>query len=120
MTGKPVSELATLLGETAFVRLAEAFGGTRLYVPATMKPDHEIVRAIGADAAAILSDQLGGAATIRVPLAREQRARHYRAQGRSNAQIARMLGMAETGVDKLFARMQDAPAKGSAQFDLFA
>ncbi len=119
MTSRSGPELEELLGETALVRLAEAFGGTRLYVPATMKPEHEIVRVIGMDAAVLLSKRLGGAATIRVPLARELRARHYRATGKSNAQIARALGITETGVDKLVARMTDAPAKGSAQLDLF-
>lgn len=120
MTRRPSPELEALIGEAALIRLAEAFGGTRLYVPATMKADHDIVRAIGTQAAAILSDRLGGAATIRVPLAREQRARHYRAQGKSNAQIARALGVTESGIDKLIARMANAPAKGSAQLDLFA
>lgn len=118
MTGRSPSELASVIGEVAFVRLAEAFGGTRLYVPANLKPDHEIIRAIGADAARRLVERFAPVA-IRVPLAREERTRHYRAAGRSNAQIASALGMTETGVDKLIARMQDAPAKGSNQLDLF-
>nr|WP_277924248.1 LuxR C-terminal-related transcriptional regulator [Sphingomonas sp. CROZ-RG-20F-R02-07] len=55
---------------------------------------------------------------VRVPLAREQRALHYRAIGKSNAQIARALGITESAVDKLFRRRSDAPAKGSAQLGL--
>jgi hypothetical protein len=113
-------ELAELIGERAYVRLAEEFGGTRLYVPATIGPDHDIAKVVGLSAARILSERLGGAATIRVPLAREARARQYRAAGWSNAKIARALGITETGVDKLFGRMPDAPAKGSNQLDLFA
>lgn len=118
MTSRPGPELETLLGEVAFVRLAEAFGGTRLYVPTNITPDHEIAAAIGIDAAKALSARLAPD-VIRVPLAREQRALHYRALGRSNAQIARSLGITETGVDRLFKRRPDAPAKGSVQLSLF-
>lgn len=112
------NELKALLGEDGFVALAQSFGGTRLYVPTSIEADHEIAQAIGADAAKLLSRHYSPD-TIRVPLARNERARHYRARGLSNAQIARKLGMAETGVDKLFARMADAPTKGSAQLSLF-
>lgn len=102
-------ELAALIGEDALIALAESRGGTRLYVPA----DPAILTpAIGALAAARLADRYGGA-TLRAPLARERRARHYRAQGLSNADIARRLGLTETGVDKMFARMASPPAKGS-------
>lgn len=110
-------ELPALLGDAAFVALAEAFGGTRLYVPQTIGEDHEIAQAIGLDAARRLSRR-HSPSWIRVPLAREARARHYRAQGLSNAAIARRLGITETGVDKLFRRMIAPPAKGSAQISL--
>ncbi len=119
MSAKPGPELVALIGEKALVRLAEAFGGTRLYVPANMPADHAIVRAIGVDAAGRLSERLAPD-VVRVPLAKDLRARHYRAAGRSNAQIASALGMTETGVEKLFRRMPDAPKKGSDQLDLFA
>lgn len=112
------NSLKALLGEACFVALAQAFGGTRLYVPRAIAADHEIAQAIGLDAARLLSKRYSPD-TIRVPLARNERARHYRALGMTNAQIARKLGMAETGVDKLFARMVDPPAKGSAQLSLF-
>lgn len=118
MIGELSNDLKALLGEDGFVALAQAFGGTRLYVPTAIPADHEIAQAIGREAADLLSRRYSPA-TIRVPLARSERARHYRALGLSNAQIARKLGMAETGVDKLFARMADAPTKGSAQLSLF-
>ncbi|MES2987657.1 MAG: hypothetical protein V4808_07110 [Pseudomonadota bacterium] len=112
-------QLKSLLGEAAFVALAEAFGGTRLYVPHTIPADHEIARAIGIEAAARLSKRLAPD-TIRMPLARELRARHYRAHNLSNAAIARKLGLTEGGVEKLFKRMDNPPAKGSAgQLHLF-
>jgi hypothetical protein len=109
--------LRLLLGDAAMVSLAQAFGGRRLYVPEKIDSTHPITTAIGADAAAKLSRRYS-LAFIRVPLARELRARHYRAQGRSNGEIATKLGITETGVDKLFARMERPPVKGSGQLSL--
>ena len=103
MTRGPGPDLLKLLGEPAFVALAEAFGGTRLYVPAKLTADHDIVRAVGAEAAERLSQRLAPD-YVTVPLAREIRARHYRALGQSKAQVARRLGMTENGVQKLLKR----------------
>jgi hypothetical protein len=119
MSGRGGPELVALIGEEALVRLAEAFGGTRLFVPVKMTARHEIAKAIGIEAARKLSDRIAPD-VIRVPLAREQRARHYRgALGLSNAQVARKLGIVEPAVNKMFARMDNVPAKGS-QLSLFA
>lgn len=109
--------LRALLGAEALVSLAEAFGGRGLYVPQEIGADHPIVRAVGIHAAAKLAKRYS-LAFIRVPLARELRARHYRAKGLSNGEIASKLGITETGVDKLFARMERPPAKGSGQLPL--
>lgn len=110
--------LKALLGVDAFIALAEQFGGRRLYVPQTIGPEHEITAAVGIEAAAKLCRRYS-LAFIRVPLARELRARHYRSRGLSNGQIASKLGITETGVDKLFARMSRPPGKGSSdQLDL--
>ena len=107
------ANLKALLGEDRFVALAEAFGGTRLYIPQTVTADHEIAKAIGLDHALKLSKRYAPD-TIRVPLAREDRAVHYRANGLGNAQIARKLGMTEAGIDQMFGRMSKPPVKGSA------
>lgn len=107
------TNLKALLGDTAFVALTEAFGGTRLYIPHNLTADHEIAKAIGLDLALKLSKRYAPD-TIRVPLAREDRAVHYRANGLSNPQIARKLGMTEAGIDQLFGRMAKPPVKGSA------
>lgn len=104
MTSKPTSELETVIGPEAFLDLAQAFGGTRLYVPATMTKEHEIAVAIGMPAARVLSERFAPD-VIRVPLAREARARSYRQAGASYAQIARRLGITETSVEKLFRRL---------------
>ncbi|MBN9504940.1 MAG: hypothetical protein J0I69_02845 [Altererythrobacter sp.] len=109
--------LRGLIGDKGLIALAEAFGGRRLYVPAVLSDDHPIIQAIGADRAARLNRRYSNA-WLRVPLARELRARHYRAQGDSNAAIAGKLGMTETSINKLFRRMDNPPAKGSAQLAL--
>lgn len=109
-------ELATLIGEEALVRLAEAFGGTRLYVPTKMGAKHAIARAIGLEAAQLLTARLAPD-TIQVPLARELRARHYAAARRTHAEIARELGMTEKGVSRLLART--GARQPTAQLTLF-
>lgn len=99
----PGPDLLKLIGEPAFVALAEAFGGTRLYVPTKIDDQHEIAKAVGIDAARQLSRRLAPD-QIEVPLARDLRARHYRARGLSQAEVARRLGMTENGVRKLLKR----------------
>lgn len=103
------AELLELIGERGMIALAERFAGTRLLIPIKMHGDHAIAQAIGLDAACRLSDRLAPDA-IQVPLARDLRARHYRAQGMSQAKIATELGMTEGGVLKLLKRGADAPA----------
>lgn len=117
MSEQLTESLKALLGVEALVSLAERFGGRRLYVPLSIGAGHEIASAIGAEAAAKLARRYS-LAFIRVPLARELRARHYRARGLSNGAIASKLGITETGVDKLFARMSRPPEKGSGQLSL--
>ncbi|MER8786291.1 hypothetical protein NKH71_00235 [Mesorhizobium sp. M0983] len=115
------AELLAMLGPADFVRLAETYGGRRLYVPAS-GDDTDLAKNLGAAAAKKLARRYSGS-YIRVPLARELRARQYRANGASNGEIAGRLGITETGVDKLFRRMPDKPVKGShdpRQADLFS
>ncbi len=120
MSEKLTAELMTLLGEDAFVALTQNFGGRRLYVPKSIAPDHDLWRALGEPAARRLIARYMPA-VLRIPLARDIRARYYRAHGRSHGQIASMLGLTETAIDKLFARMDNPPIKGSAaQLSLFS
>lgn len=117
MTERLSEDLLDLLGEASFVALAEAFGGTRLYIPQRLGADHAISEAIGSEKAEALARRYAPA-VLRIPLARKIRARHYRAViGLSNARIASRLGMTETGVEGLFNRMDDAPVKGSERPD---
>lgn len=109
--GQLVLHLQGILGEEGFVRLCQELGGTRLYVAYSLRDDCDLVQAIGRDLAEKLSRALAPA-TIRVPLARRQRALFYRnVEGLSNARIARRLGMTETGVTKLFGREENLPKR---------
>jgi hypothetical protein len=86
------------------LRLAEEFGGTRLYIPRHMTADNRLAELLGITVAMELSQRLGANA-VRVPLMRDERALTYRSEGKSIAWIARKLCMTETGVDKLLARL---------------
>lgn len=115
--------LKAILGEDGLAILAQALGGTRVYVSWNMRDDNEVVQALGRDQADKLSRALAPA-TIRVPLARKERAIYYRRQGLSDAKIARKLGITENAVAKLFKRQQDLPerpkkAKSPAQIEMF-
>lgn len=96
--------LEHIIGEAGLVALAAEFGGSRLYVPVRIASDHRIAKAVGIDAARALCDQYR-ATVIRVPLARDLRAKHYRAMGWSAAKIARTLGLSESGTRSLFKRL---------------
>ena len=104
-----ISEIRELLGDDDFLKVVEAFGGRRLYIPRS-KGHLYSPHANGLDPAinAKLVDFAAGVA-IRVPLARDFCAGCYRARGMSHAAIASKLGMTETGVDKLFKRRAGKP-----------
>ncbi|MFD1792096.1 Mor transcription activator family protein [Ochrobactrum teleogrylli] len=98
-----VAELLSLLGEDDLIRLAEEHAGIRLYVPSNIDRS-QLIETVGADIANRLSRRYGGD-YISVPMVRDIRARRYRDQdGLSNSQIARRLGITESGVEKLFNR----------------
>lgn len=112
--GKLKLELQAILGMEGFVQLCQELGGTRLYVAYQLRDEHDAVQALGRELADKLSRALAPA-TIRVPLAKRERALFYRQQGLSDARIARKLGMTENGVGKLFSReahLPDRPGRG--------
>ena len=99
-------QLRELLGEELFVKLCQEHGGTRVYVPNFPEAEHGLVETIGMAAARKMADAFGASA-LRIPLARVDRALHYRAQGMSSAKIARKLGITENGVLRLFKRVAE-------------
>lgn len=115
-----IAELKALLGPDDFVRFAEAFGGTRQFVPA--RGDRtKLEKALGRRVAEKLAERYAGT-YLQVPLAREERARQYRERGAPIAEIATRLGITERGVERLFARQPDRPIKGRdpRQMQLFS
>ncbi len=100
------AELLDTLGLEGFLKLTEAHAGTSLYVPQTPETS-KLAEQIGVDNTARLSKAYAGG-YIRVPLAREHRARRYREDGLNNSQIARRLGITESGVGRLFKRKPTA------------
>ena len=101
---RPRFNMQGIVGAAAAIALAEALGGTRIYVPAKMKASHRLARIAGIEAARALSEA-GKGSCIRVPLERELRAVHYRSQGHSQARIAHRLGLTENGVQSLLKRL---------------
>lgn len=96
-------ELLELLGEEDFVRLCEARGGTSLYVG----DGGHLADELGDEIVAKLCE-FYRRDYIKVPLAREMRARTYRMQGMSNARIAARLGITQRAVERIFARIREA------------
>jgi DNA-binding NarL/FixJ family response regulator len=121
--GRLTIQLQSVLGMEGYVRFCQALGGTRVYVSHRFSDNHATVEAVGR----LLADKLSRAlapATIRVPLARRERALFFRQQGLSDAKIALQLGITENGVGKLFKREADLPdrpgsAKSNPQLSLF-
>ncbi|MDL2332858.1 hypothetical protein [Brucella inopinata] len=99
-----VAELIDLLGEDSLIRLADAHGGIRIYVPSPSNVGRsQLVDTLGLDIVTKLARRYGGDG-FTVPLIRDLRARRDRDQGLSNAQIARRLGIREDAVEKIFNR----------------
>ncbi|WP_372502376.1 hypothetical protein P7L66_13185 [Tistrella mobilis] len=102
-----LSIVARIAGVDAALRLAEAHGGTRLYVPRDVRPGHELARVLGVQAARLVCySELGGdthPVPSAAPLIRATRARRLRAEGWTHARIARELGITETHAARLTA-----------------
>jgi DNA-binding NarL/FixJ family response regulator len=97
--------ISEAIGEEAAVLLSEQFGGQRLYIPHRFTGFDDVPNAIGRKAANALSGKCAPA-TIRVPLAREERAKHYLAQGMERAAIASRLGITERSTERLLDRLR--------------
>lgn len=103
-------EVAEIAGIPAALRLAQAKGGTRVYVPRRLPADHWLVEIIGMEAASALQRRYSGE-KIDIPLGiggSMQNARAIARQaldgGASVAQAALAAGLTERGVYKLMSR----------------
>ncbi|MFO1417275.1 MAG: Mor transcription activator family protein [Methylotetracoccus sp.] len=116
---RPLVEVA---GWPAVCKLVEAYGGTRLYVPKSLGPDHELARLIGFDEALALAALLGGEPHFDIPrcaglarAARDAGLRADRAAGMTFSQLARKYHMTERNVLNILGRERD-----ERQGELFA
>ena len=105
-----VAELAEVVGHDAAMRLVERYGGWRLYVPATLGDDHELVALIGRAAADRLVERYATDA-LWLPLctAGERAARHdeirrRRAAGERAESLAREYGFTVRHVNRIIAQ----------------
>ena len=98
-----LSRLAEVIGLAAALKLCEAFGGTEIYVPMRVGPDHPVARCVGAEAARGIARAFGAGrsgARIDVPKADDlSRAGRNRAiataaaAGASKQALARLHGL---------------------------
>jgi uncharacterized protein YqjF (DUF2071 family) len=88
-----LQELVEVIGPARAVILCQAFGGRELYIPITMGPRHRIVRAIGADGAAVLADRYGRNSLV-IPFAA---ARNRAIRNGELAKVAEEKGKSEAG-----------------------
>ena len=120
---KMLAEIAEVAGLDAALRLAEARGGTEIYVPATAGDDHWLTETVGREAAdAICQHFEGGGRGSRVllPLGPKGSAARIRrkvdrmiADGKSEREIALATGYTGRGV-----RMRRAQARDRKQGSL--
>lgn len=101
---RKLAEVAELIGVQGAVKLANAYGGTELYIPANMSAEHPIAQAIGHGQALLLSETYGND-YIDVPLGHAWRRAvrnlamvSARKRGESQSDVARQYGMTTRGV----------------------
>ncbi|MGE4406442.1 Mor transcription activator family protein [Pseudomonas sp.] len=103
------AEIVDVVGVEATLRLVEAWGGVRLYVPQQMPEDHLLVSTLGRGEADQLAERYGGD-TIQIPrclhalrAVRNCRIRAERHDGASPALLALRYGLTERQVYAIIA-----------------
>jgi Mor family transcriptional regulator len=102
-----LADLALAIGAGGAARLAQAFGGRRVYVPVTPSARDRISRVIGLGAAVRLAQKFGGE-RVMIPADPERAVRQarivaMRRRGWSVSEIAGALGVSERYVYKVLA-----------------
>lgn len=104
-----LAEVVDVIGLEQALRLVDAFGGVRVYVPERMTPEHILVRVIGHNSAWQLASHFGGE-QLSVPRCvsglrsvRNAQIRRERQAGASPAQLALRYGMTERQVYSILA-----------------
>lgn len=90
-----LQDMAELIGLPATLKLVEAYGGVRLYIPKRFDPDHPLVKLVGHAHAAKLCESYGGELHFDIPravaatrAARDARMRNDRSLGVTHRELA--------------------------------
>ena len=90
-----LQEIAEMIGLPATLKLVEAYGGVRLYIPKRYDPDHPLVKLIGHAHAARLCETYGGEMHFDIPravaatrAARDARIRNDRSMRATHRELA--------------------------------
>ena len=107
-------EMVGLIGLPATLRIVEAYGGVRLYVPSHMDAGHDLAQLVGFDAASKLSSEYGGMDHFDVPRAaqalravRSAQIRADRARGMTHRELARKYALTERWIRHLLGEHDD-------------
>lgn len=121
--------IADAAGLDAALKVAEAKGGTRTYIPATLKDSHWLVELVGMERAQVICACLVDGPKgeeIEIPLGPAGRQQKYRRrlrelidEGRSKPEIARLLGIDVSTVRRYKNGQLGGGRTASNQPDLF-
>ena len=109
-----LQDVAETLGLRVAVALIEHFGGLEIKLPTRPRPEHPIIKALGAADGNALCAFLGGG-SMYVPHNRSTSARSailkLEAEGKDRADIARILGISQRHVRRMANRRHDPRQK---------
>jgi hypothetical protein len=119
-----LTTIRELVGDAVVLRLVAAKGGTWVHLPRRLGPDSELVRLVGAEAAAALVARFGGGAALRIPTGRghghgrrldhAEIVRLHEQDGWSAERIARAMGCTDRQIwNILGARRRRDPRQAS-------
>lgn len=103
-----LQDIVQVVGEVTTAKLiAEHGGGARLYIPASINPDHHLYKLLGAEAANYLASEFGGL-TVSIPRAavlqrieRNQKIMADRKAGMTQSKLAIKYQLTERAIRKI-------------------
>ena len=110
-----ICDVQRVAGDQGAQRLIRRFGGKKIYIPKSMKPNHPIALAIGEAAARWLAAEYGGS-YYEVPTGRVRNSAKLRivvAQG-SNAEVAEACGVSVRWVRIVRKMQREAETRGES------
>lgn len=102
-----VNQIRDLIGDDEAHNLFVHFGGLRCYIPANVDRENlTLLKAISRESLRKLGSEMPGE-YIKMPLARSFLVQRYFEQGLNNREIAMLLRITESGVERLVRRLRD-------------